>query len=272
MSSSAALTAIQDADKHLLNKIDDLGSKALVSNTKAMYNTGAKGKAGEQRLSDELADKLTARDGYEVEIVSGIAHQCDIAVKRLGFPEIRIESKAHGDSTGEKVRAKEVARFQSDILALNMHGIFVSLHSNIVGKGSIEVEQLTNGKFVIYLANNNYDIEQIVDMLRLLYKLDTYTADTEGDGVRFSNDTLKRVQLIISSLNDKIKATKSHLKESITLLNDVTMDMLERILISRDDDRKQDGAAAAFKCQHCDRTFNSKKGLATHITRLHADS
>jgi hypothetical protein len=273
MNSSATLSSIQDADKNLMSKLDEIGSKNIVNNAKAMYNTGAKGKAGEQRLCDELAHKLTVRDGYEVDIVSGMAHQCDIAVKRLGFPEIRIESKAHGDSTGEKVRAKEVARFQSDILALNLHGIFVSLHSNIVGKGAVEVEQLTNGKFVIYLSNNNYDIDQVVDMLRLLYKLDTYSTDAERDGVKFSNDTLKRVQLMITSLNDKIKATKSHLKESITLLNDVSLDMLENILISRDDDRtKEVIPAESHQCPHCPRAFPSKKGLATHVTRLHSDN
>jgi ElaB/YqjD/DUF883 family membrane-anchored ribosome-binding protein len=267
MNGNASLLSLQDADKLVLQKLDDFSSKLIVNNVKASCNTGVKGKMGEQRLYDDLCDKLTAREGYEIEMVGGAAHQCDIAVKRLGFPEVRIESKAHGDATGEKVRAKEVARFQSDIMALGMHGIFVSLHSNIVGKGNVEIEQLPNGRFAIYLANNNYDTDQIVDMLRLLYKLDAYTISEQADGVRISNDTLGRVQLILTSLADKIKMTKTHLKESITLLNDVSMDMLERILLSRDD--TQD---CAHTCSHCNKQFSTARGLSMHVSKSHKES
>lgn len=265
MGNNASLISLHSTEQLVLKKLDDFAAKTLVNNVKASCDTGVKGRAGEQRLYDELCDKLSAREGYEVEIVSGVAHQCDIAVKRIGFPEIRIESKAHGDSTGEKVRAKEVARFQSDLMSLNMHGIFVSLHSNIVGKGNVEIEQLTNGRFAIYLANNNYDTDQIVDMLRLLYKLDAYTSNEKVDGVRFSNDTLVRVQLILNSLSDKIKMTKTHLKESISLLNDVSMDILERIILSRDDSQ-----SASHSCCHCNKTFSTARGLTMHMSKTHS--
>lgn len=263
-SSNGVLSQLQKSGDGMAAKVDSLLVKASSNSLKGAY--------GEQRLFSELCDTLTDRDGYEIDIVSGVPHQCDISIRKLGFPEIRVESKAHGQNTGQKVRTNEVKRFQSDLTALNMHGIMVSLHSGIVGKGSVEVEQLRNGKFAIYLSNNQYDMEQIHDMVRLLYSLDKFTSkDGDDDGaLLISADTLHRAQMIISSMCDKIKVTKTHLKESITLLNDLSLDLLQKLLNGNDgDDSEAVKAPEVHQCPYCDKTFSSSRGVALHINKAH---
>ena len=95
----------------------------------------AKGKYGEDKLYSLLCERLTSREDYTVSMVCGQAHNCDMNVKRIGHPDIRIESKAIGENTNEKVRTCAVEKFRNDLLSTDSHGIFVSLYSGIVGKG-----------------------------------------------------------------------------------------------------------------------------------------
>jgi hypothetical protein len=97
-----------------------------------------------------------------VSKVNGKSHSCDILVQRDDFPDISIESKAHGQNTGEKVRTREIEKFERDLLELDNHGIFVSIYSEIVGKGSLEIKQLPNAKFAIYLSKNMFDVDTIL--------------------------------------------------------------------------------------------------------------
>ena len=116
-------------------------------------------------------------------------------------------------------------------MQLDNHGIFVSLHSNIVGKGELELEQLSNGKFAIYLSNNAYNMDLIVDMIQLLYKIDKITDmhSAEG-GVVLTTETMIRIQRIIKENNNKILSLKSHLRQSVQIVNDIELDIVTDII------------------------------------------
>ena len=65
---------------------------------------------------------------------------------------------------------------------LNSHGIFVSLYSGICGKGAIEFELLpTTKKFAFYLSKNDFDGGMISEIIRLIYKLDTFVSDKDDN-------------------------------------------------------------------------------------------
>ena len=225
--------------------LDDVAAKLEAMAQQMTRNSTSqrvKGQQGENGLYELLCDRLTSRDDYEISMVNGQAHGCDINIRRIGHADVRLESKAHGEGTGEKVRAKEVLRFQSDLLGLNAHGIFVSLYSGIVGKGELEIEQLANGKFAVYLSNNKYDVGIIQDMLLLLYRLDKITsgaAGGDGEGeesepvIRVPQETMRRVQLFLKDFAGKVAVTKTHLKDSLSLLSELTFDLLERMLLGQ---------------------------------------
>ena len=251
--------------KMVSEKVDVIDKRMVLKSS----SNSQKGSDGEDRLYDMLSARLLARDGYVVENVSGQTHSCDIVVKREKYPTLRIESKAHGKETLEKVRYKEVEKFQRDLLQLNNHGIFVSLYSGIVGIGNFEIQQLSNGKFAVYLSNNNFDVDVIVDMIQLLYKLDRIVSnngkDEEGNKVTISVEAMMRIKSYLRDYTNKINSIKLHMKESISLLSEMQMDLIEGVLLGQESEsKKEDKIANEHKCDWCNMTFSRRNGLSKH--------
>ena len=220
--------------------LSDISRQLMVAQLKKACTHTTKGHDGESRLFDLLSDRLQSRDGYELEMCNGVAHQCDMRIKRLSHPDVRIESKAIGQETGEKCRHRDVAKFQSDLLGLNSHGIFVSLHAGIVGKSDVEVELMANNRFAVYLGNNNYNVDQINDMLQLIYRLDKVVRrgrddceDADEGFIRVSPEAMKRVAQYCKDFAGKITAARNHMKESMGLLSELTLDAIEKVLLGQ---------------------------------------
>ena len=244
----------------------------------------AKGKHGEDKLYTLLSERLTSREDYSVSLVSGFAHNCDINVKRIGYPDIRVESKAIGEHTNEKVRTCEVEKFRKDLLSTDSHGIFVSLYGGIVGKGLFGIEQLPNGKFAVYLSNNNFDIDTLHDMIIMLYHLDKHTCDGNGDVrsdlIKISPDTMQKCSAQLIGFGQRIATAKTHLKETIVLLNEITLEKIEQILIGHNTVEKQTPPPQPqsshtqssqddnFKCEQCNKLLKTAKGLVLHKSKL----
>jgi hypothetical protein len=249
------LNTIRNSQDQMANKIETF--------TTARSTTRYKGEEGEKGLINVLESKLHTRDGYTVHDVKSIAHSCDIVIKRDGYPDIRVESKAHGKDTGENVRVSEVKKFESDLLTLNNHGIFVSLYSGICGKGSFEIELLPNNKFAVYISNNNYDGDIITDVVRLLYKLDRFTSGPESDNITISTDAMMRIKAYLTDFNRKIDELKTSLKNSIRILNEITLDLVEKALTGHTSDEPQI-STTSYTCNDCGQTCTSKAGLTLH--------
>ena len=252
-----SLCVLKKAADDASSKLDQLALQLTATQTRQACSLKLKGQEGESRLFDLLSERLTVRDGYTVEQCHGTSHACDILVRRLGHTDVRVENKAHGKETGEKVRAKEVARFGSDLMGLRCHGIFVSQHSGIVGKGACEVELLANNKVAVFLSNCEYDVERVVDMLHLVYGLDRILAaaagggdgnggeggdrnggggdggENRGDGgFRVSPEVMRRVGAHLKDFANKVATAKTHLRETLSLLSELTFDVIEKLLLS----------------------------------------
>ena len=252
------LNTIKNSQDQMANKIETF--------TTTRTTTRYKGEEGEKGLINILESKLHIRDGYNIQDVKSIAHSCDIVIKRDGYPDVRVESKAHGKETGENVRVAEVKKFESDLLALNNHGIFVSLYSGICGKGAFEIELLPNNKFAVYLANNNYDGDTITEVLRLIYKLDRFTSGPESDNITISTDSMMRIKAYLTDFNRKIDDLKTSLKNSIRILNEITLDLVEKALTGHMSDEPQT-TTISYTCDVCQQTCTSKAGLTLHKKR-----
>ena len=252
------LNTIKNSQDQMANKIETF--------TTTRTTTRYKGEEGEKGLINILESKLHIRDGYNIQDVKSIAHSCDIVIKRDGYPDVRVESKAHGKETGENVRVAEVKKFESDLLTLNNHGIFVSLYSGICGKGAFEIELLPNNKFAVYLANNNYDGDTITEVLRLIYKLDRFTSGPESDNITISTDSMMRIKAYLTDFNRKIDDLKTSLKNSIRILNEITLDLVEKALTGHMSDEPQT-TTISYACDVCHQTCTSKAGLTLHKKR-----
>jgi hypothetical protein len=252
------LNTIKSSQDQMANKIDTF---AVVRNTNRF-----KGEEGEKGIINILENKLHTRDGYTIHEVKTIAHSCDILIKRDGFPDIRIESKAHGRDSGDSVRVSEVKRFESDLLGLNNHGIFVSLYSGICGKGAIEIELLPNNKFAVYLSNNNYDGDIIKEMIQLIYRMDRFTTGSESGDIKISTDTMMRVKSYLTDFNRKIDELKISLKNNIRILNEITLDIIEKTLTGHIQDQKQ-VSTISLTCEKCGKVCVNKAGFTIHTKK-----
>ena len=96
---------------------DQLTSKIDAFSTLRSTNR-YKGEHGERQLHEVLESLLHSSDGYTIDDTSSLAHNCDMVIKRPGFPDIRIESKAHGRDNGESVKMADIKRFESDLAGL----------------------------------------------------------------------------------------------------------------------------------------------------------
>jgi len=237
------------------------GMSLRMENLISVRNTTRyKGEEGEAGIMSILECKLPLREGYEIFETKSKPHNCDILVKKTGFPDVRLEIKAHGRDTGECVRSNEVKRFETDLMSLNDHGIFVSLYSGIVGKSPVEIDILPTNKFAIYISNNNYDGDTLKEYINLLYKLDVFVKGEEG--VKISTEAMTRIKLHLVDFNSKIASLKTNMKSSLDMLNSITFDVIEKLLSSGLDVKPI--PESKYTCEICHKDFTRPSSLANH--------
>lgn len=291
-----SMKMLQKTSEDLSGRVHSMSEQLAVSLVK-VPSINAKGSKAESRLHELLCGKLTARENYAITVVHGVSHACDMKIQRLGYPDVRVEVKAHGELTGVKVPVKEVIRFRSDLLSMNSHGIFVSLYSEIATKGKIDFEVLSNNKLAVYLSGNAYDVDIISDMVHFIYRLDQIVESsiaTNSTQFKVTTEDMERVQLLLRDFGIKVQHTKTHLKEAISLLNELTFDRIEIVLktsralpttaapatdasaITRLPENASVAASplSGFLCdsQDCPYSCNDRPRMVRHRKKFHNDS
>jgi hypothetical protein len=209
-----------------------------------------KGDQGEDFVFTSLEKILTQRDGFNIKKTSKIPNNCDIKISKLGQSDISLEIKAYKSY----VSTTETKKFESDIIGLNSHGIFISLYSDICGRGQVEFDLLSTGKFAIYISNGD-DMETVKEYVILLYKLDTLC--NSNDGFSINQESLQEIKRHLDDMNNKIGILKSNMKANITILNELSTDYVEKILLRNIKSNKA-------MCMFCGQEFTTK-GLTNHM-------
>jgi hypothetical protein len=242
----------------MMGRVDEMSKQLLLKALKEDNNSNLKGSEGERRLLEGLSEHLLCRDGYRVENVSGQAHECDLVIRREGYRTIRIESKAYK----EKVRTSEVDKFCRDLQECEDHGIFVSLHSGIVGRGQNEIQQLSTGRFAVYLTNNNYNIEQIVSIVYMIYRLDDIIdkyKDEEDEGLFIiSPECLEIIRERVLEHNNTTQQIVTKAKEIIVIANKQELSWLEPLLLGNPKNDNRNKYQDRVRCQYCDKSLSIK--------------
>ena len=257
----AAMSEVRQEVSGAATRLEKVVGDVMSTRVKQTSSSQTKGVVGEQRLYKMLVETLPMREGYEVEMSAGQAYSCDMVIRKAGFPDVRVECKAYGEQTGTNVGKGEVSKFRRDLELMGTHGIFVSLHSGIVGIGKkFHIEQMPNGKFAVYLGENEYDMETIHSMLMILYKLDKVTREGdegyEGVTVRVSSETMMRVQVYLGEVASKMKMVVASLRSNITMLNELSVDTVVQMLMG-----ERGGAAVSVASAVA--AAGSKRGAAS---------
>jgi hypothetical protein len=216
-----------------------------------------KGKEGEQIVLDILKQNFHRHDGYTIEDTSDDTKCCDFVLKRVSYTDIRIESKAYGRDTGSQVNVGQVKKFISDLVQLNNHGIMVSLYSGIATKSSIDMEIVpTTNKFAFYVTG----LDQLPDIIRLIYRLDTITRDDDGDSTTLTKDSVSQIREHINDFSKKREELEVHMNHSLRILKSMTYSVIEKIIFL-------EPPKNALRCQWCDHSFTSQKRLDNHTSQ-----
>lgn len=260
--------ALSSTNQHLLGRLERLSEQVLVAQTKSDVSLRAKGQEAERRFQ-ELLEEALAPVGIELSSVAGHAGCTDFVARKLAHPDISIELKAHK----HRVDSRNVERFESDLARLNRHGVIVALHSGFVGKENLQVDQLPSGKFAVYLARNEFDVDVVREVVCLLYRLDKITSQAEAplDGeavIRLSSQTMQKVGQHITDCAAKIKQLRKHLRDGLQLLNELSLDAIERLLLG---EMEAPTVAPAFACPACGHRCHNAGGLARHMKAKHPD-
>lgn len=257
---SSQVSILTNINTDIKSKIEVLDNKLLSKNIKESQNSKVKGTKCENKMHDLLTDYLLFRDGYEVINVSDTGHSADFLIKREKYPNIRLECKDYDD----RVPTSQVQKFVRDVQERNEYGLFVSVSSPITSFKSFEVQQLSTGKVAIYLANNNYDINTILEMINLIYRIDNmickYNGEHKEEYLQISKENITRIQNAIMDYNDKIKMLKDSMNNSIRIINSLSFDVIEKLLLNEKTNDKQ-----SFICEFCKKPFEKKSGLGGHI-------
>lgn len=255
------LASVQKDNLENLTIIKSNTQQILQKSLKEKYLSSEIGKEAQTTIHELLQRRLLESDGYDVDNCSVVKHSTDIVIKRVKSPPVRVEIKNYKYS----VDKEEISKFLYDLQMTNNHGILVSLYTGIQGKRqTIELSQLPNGKFAIYLSYNNYNIDTIIDMLNLIYKLDSVlnlTSDGEIDGIRkLSQETVEKLKYMISSIETNILETKHHLKQATDSLNKIIMKQIENLVLEDKEFEIQ-----KYICDYCKKDMKNKGGLTTHL-------
>ena len=169
---------------------------------------------------------------------------------------IYIEVKNHSVSNG-KVRTAEVDKFVRDLCSLSASGIFVSLHSGIVGKHNFQLDRLPNGRYAVYISYNNYDPIIIGEIVRLLNYIESMTSTED---FTLSAESIMNLNDFIQELSRDIHRIKNNLTESVRIIDRMKFRAIDNILKNNNagDDE------LVFECDKCSKTFKSSSGLTRH--------
>jgi hypothetical protein len=223
------ISNIKSDNSEIKQKIYSIDKQSTIESTKISNNSTNKGALAEHKILTLLNNHLPPDHGYNVLKTGHLPHSCDFLVTCDKQPDIRIECKDYSTT----VPQTEVDKFLLDLQSCNNHGIFISLYSNIANRPLFDFEQLPNGKFAIYLSNNQYNHKIIIRMLRILYKLDSIVSTKNNSNITISPDNIILIQQQINTFNDTITSIHSNLKHTIELVDTLTLTNIQQILFNQ---------------------------------------
>lgn len=217
----ARLVEERDAMRKMVERV------CAILDDRAAASNRRKGDEGEVGLVEVLEGTMTVRDGFSIQRVGTIPHNCDILIRKTGRPDVRVECKAHGKENGKPVATREVMRFEDDLKLLGNHGIFVSLYAPITGKAPFELRMLESNRVAIYLSNNHFDAAMIRDLVLLIYRVDELI---HADGIVLSPGQLGHIRSGLDDLSVKAAQIQAHLRASLELVSSMCFSSVSRML------------------------------------------
>lgn len=227
-------------------------------NKQRYCNSSTTGKIGENRLESILNDCFPSEN---IKNSTGIGKCGDFILERKNHRNKKIifENKEYSTNVPDV----EVKKFIRDIEHTKCHGIFLSQYTGIANKKNFEIN-FHKQYVLIYLHNVNYDANlilsavQIIDMIT--QKIDIANIDTEKISKETIDDIQKDFMLFLKQKNRLVDMSKKYHKEILTMIEEIDLPSISKFLSKSFSNIE----LTSFNCQNCNRTFRTKRGLASH--------
>ena len=183
-------------------------------------------------------------------------------------PVVMVENKNYA----ENVRHSEVQKFLRDATAQRCSAVLLSQKSGIVGKRDFEIE-VDNGNVMVYVHHAHDQPAKITAAVAVIdalaARLKNLEAAEDGDGAFFPKEVLDtinaEVQSFVQKKNALVSTIKENCKRTVAMVEDLHLPELTKILA----EKYACTEAKAFACEHCARTFESKRSLTVHLKKEH---
>ena len=219
----------------------------------------AKGAASETALEEQLTALFPTS---ALTRMSGFTGAGDFKLERNGTV-IMFENKNYSGN----VKNTEVQKFLRDATTQRCNAVLLSQTTGIVGKRDFEIE-VDDGKVLVYLHRVQANPEKLTAAVAiidaLVARLQNFEASEHAEGTFLPKETLDAINAEFQTfLHKKLALTtsiKENCKRTLAQVDDLHLLELARILGGK----YVSPAAKAFTCDHCARTFDSKRALSAH--------
>jgi hypothetical protein len=225
-------------------------------------NSSTKGSVSEQELYFML-QKVMPSD--EIIHVSGETATCDFRVNRTDpkKPSILFENK---DYTSQ-VKNDEVIKFKRDLQQQQLHGIFLSQKSPIVGKQPFEIE-IINGIIHVYIPNVEYDIDKLKIAINIIDNL-APKIELIQDKIKEGNCYIQKedIEELIDEFH-KFANQKAKIQESVKIMYKTMTEQLDELALPKIRDiLVRFGALESnyLKCPYCLYEGRNRGSLGAHL-------
>lgn len=103
-------------------------------------------------------------------------------------------------------------------------------------------------------------------MVQLLYKLDRIVCKGVADenNMMITLEAFTRIKSYLKDYSSKIQAVKAHMRESLTLLSEVQLDLIDKVIACQREPMNND-VEPKHTCDWCGKEFGNKGGCTTHM-------
>jgi hypothetical protein len=107
--------------------------------------------------------------------------------------------------------------------------------------------------------------------MNIIYKIDSIIQNSSNnDKFIISLETMMKLKSIINENNTKLNSVKLHLRDSINILNDLTLDMIDKLIINNElkienkEINNKEMNNDILLCDWCNKKCKSSSGLKNH--------
>ena len=122
------------------------------------------------------------------------------------------------------------------------------------------IQWLPNGS--VYLANNEYNVNIIIELLQVLQFIDNISQNEEDEDNKFklTNEAVAKINEIVKDAENRVYDLKNNLEQSLKIVNSLKFDLIHTLLKGGQLNGNNNLEAKVMQCEYCNKNIKTGKG------------